>query len=253
MADAVSSRLPALVRKRDSRLVPFEPDKISASLYAASEELGQPSAFLARELTDGVLHFLAAEVGAEPPTTTQVAEVIAKVVRELGQPELAHVYAKRRRIDRHDGQVTHDKPVRSEGVVHFSVQEAPPAVVRQCLRAYSLQAVFGRNVAAAHEEGLLKLTGLEHPQELARKVMEPRSGLEGWLPLLGTPARTLVFDSPEYALTEVEAGPWLHSLADFLRRHRARRDSQPAHGDAASLGDIGRVRASLRHGGRAFT
>src|ERR1700682_1762115 len=95
VADLPSSGLPSLVTKRDGRIVPFEADKISQSVYAATEELGQPSAFLARELTDGVLHFLAAEVGADPPTTLQIAELVAKVVRELGHPALAQVYANR--------------------------------------------------------------------------------------------------------------------------------------------------------------
>jgi hypothetical protein len=86
-----SSGLPSLGHKRDGLLVAFEADKISQSVYAATEELGQPSAFLARELTDGVLHFLAAEVGADPPTTLQIADLVAKVVRELGHPSLAQV------------------------------------------------------------------------------------------------------------------------------------------------------------------
>jgi len=42
----------AWVRKPDGQLVPFEADKISRDLFAASETLGKPDAFLARE-TDG--------------------------------------------------------------------------------------------------------------------------------------------------------------------------------------------------------
>ncbi len=52
---------PAWVRKRDGRLEPFDADKISRALFAASEALGRPDAFLARELTDGVVHFLTEE------------------------------------------------------------------------------------------------------------------------------------------------------------------------------------------------
>ena len=43
---------PAWVYKRDGRLVPFEPDKISRALFATSESLGRPDAFLARELAE---------------------------------------------------------------------------------------------------------------------------------------------------------------------------------------------------------
>ena len=35
----------AWVRKRDGRLVPFEADKISRALFAASESVGRPDAF----------------------------------------------------------------------------------------------------------------------------------------------------------------------------------------------------------------
>src|SRR5262249_19622926 len=60
---------PAWVRKRDGSLVPFDPDKISRALFAASESLGRPDAFLARELTDGVVHFLSSENEAAFTTT----------------------------------------------------------------------------------------------------------------------------------------------------------------------------------------
>ena len=90
--------LPESVSKRDGRIVAaFEADKISQSLYAATQDIGQPSAFLARELTDGVLHFLAAEVDVDVPTTAQIAEIVAKVVRELGQPSLAQGFLERER------------------------------------------------------------------------------------------------------------------------------------------------------------
>src|SRR5205823_1043448 len=80
--------------KRDGRLVPFEPDRISQALFAASEALGRPDAFLARELADGVLHFVGREFAAgDTPTTGQIADLVAKVTRELGQPALAQAFA----------------------------------------------------------------------------------------------------------------------------------------------------------------
>src|SRR5437763_17091401 len=41
-----ATALPAWLYKRDGRLVPFEPDKISQSLFGATESLGRPDAFL---------------------------------------------------------------------------------------------------------------------------------------------------------------------------------------------------------------
>src|SRR5947209_16144281 len=82
----------AWVQKRDGRLVAFESDKISRSLFAAGEAIGRPDAFLARELTDGVLHFLAVEHHGQTVASGQLAELVVKVVRELGQPQLAQAY-----------------------------------------------------------------------------------------------------------------------------------------------------------------
>src|SRR2546425_10785393 len=84
---------PAWIHKRDGRLVPFETDRVNQALFAVTEELGHPDTFLARELTDGVLHFLAAESDGTHPTTAQVHDLIVKVVRELGQPALARAFA----------------------------------------------------------------------------------------------------------------------------------------------------------------
>ena len=85
---------PAWVSKRDGRLVPFDADRISRSLFAAGEAIGAPDAFLARELADGVVHFVAMDSEGETPTTARIAEVVEQVVRELGHPALALAFAR---------------------------------------------------------------------------------------------------------------------------------------------------------------
>jgi hypothetical protein len=155
----MSTTAPAWVRKRDGRLVPFQADRISRSLFAATEALGRPDAFLARELTDGVLHFLSGEGEGHIPTTADIAELLAKVVRELGHPALARAYADRVRA-----------PERTIAV-EFAATESLPSVVARCTTAYSLGAVFTPDLAAAHRDGLLTLTGLEAPLQLAGSVI----------------------------------------------------------------------------------
>src|SRR5258706_90094 len=94
MSDSsASSATPSWVYKRDGRLVPFDSDRICQSLFAATEAQGKPDASLARELTDGVLHFLTAESEDFIPNTSHIGELVAKVVRELGHPALALAYA----------------------------------------------------------------------------------------------------------------------------------------------------------------
>lgn len=166
---------PAWISKRDGRLEPFDADKISRSLFAATESLGRPNAFLARELTDGVLHFLKAEFENAIPTTAQVAELVAKVVRELGQPALAQAYAV---ISDQPSAVSDPRtpeagrvgPTPAQIGQWLDAEESPAGLLRRagqaCLREYALREVFTRDLVAAHEEGLLTLTGLEAPAEL---------------------------------------------------------------------------------------
>src|SRR5262249_35316558 len=157
--------LPTWVRKRDGTIVAFEPDKISRALFAVSESLGRPGAFLARELTDGVVHFLAAELDDTTPSTHQIAEIIVKVVRELGQPGIAQAFA--------DGACvrTGDSKMKSAGT---SKPASPGEIIVPCprtvsretlvqsgLRSFAMQAVYARDLVAAHRDGLLTLTGLE--------------------------------------------------------------------------------------------
>ncbi len=178
MTEPSSLLPPGWVQKRDGRRAPFEADKISRALFAATETLGRPDAFLARELTDGIVHFLTAELDGAAPTTAQIAETVVKVVRELGQPALAQAFtggAARKGAERRE--------VPPEEVVAQLPRMELREVVRECVREYSLRTVFARDVVAAQADGLLKLTGLETPEELAGCGLQgPAAG--GWLEAL---------------------------------------------------------------------
>jgi hypothetical protein len=198
------------VYKRDGRLVPFEADKISRALFAAGEQLGRPDAFLARELTDGILYFLDAEAEETILSTAQVADLVVKVVRELGQPAIAQAFAEGAR---HKLRAPPPAPLPPlAGVAAITPAElagAPNsrALSRRAgaaaLRAFSLREVFARDLVAAHQEGLLTLTGLETPLELSGWVLGPPARA----PLVETleAARSvggevLAIDGPEYVL-----------------------------------------------------
>jgi hypothetical protein len=213
---------PVWVFKRDGRQVPFEADKISRALFAATEALGQPDAFLARELTDGVVHFLTAESEEATPTTAQVAELVAKIVRELGQPILAEAFVEHgRHRERTSVQTvaTTSQRASRELVLRFSPDTPLAEVLPACTRGYALQAVFARDIVATHEDGLLTLTGLETPCELAGCVLG-RPGavgaaaeIEGLRRFVG---RYVVLDGPEHGLAR--AGRTEESAAlDFVR------------------------------------
>jgi hypothetical protein len=199
------------VRKSDGRLVPFEPDQISRDLFAATERLGDPNAFLARELTDSVLHFLSLETESAIPTTTQILDVVVKVVRELGHPQLAQAFA-----DRADSQAATESAIEqalgpSSAEVSRWLETAPSPrqlhrqVSRTILRDYSLKSVFTRDLAAAHASGLLCIGNLDLPLELAGLVLGPpdiAQLAERLLELRELAGEVVALDSPEYALSD---------------------------------------------------
>src|ERR1700722_14206535 len=94
--------LPILVRQNDGRLEALEPDRVSRALFAATESLGTPDAFVARELADAITSALAADMQS-PVTIQELADSVAKFVRELGHPAIARVYREQARLpDKHD-------------------------------------------------------------------------------------------------------------------------------------------------------
>src|SRR5260221_9356899 len=210
------ANIPAWIRKRDGRLVPFEPDRICQALFAATEHLGRPNVFLARELTDSVVHFLCEEATARPPTTIELAELVVKVVRELGQPDLARCFEDC--VPSEPGGPV--EQVRMDAV-------APPHVLTRAaasipLSEISLAEVFPRNLVSAHREGLLTLTGLEHPFELAGSVLSPaigpagqgiREALESARESTGS---FVAIDGPDYALAQLDGAP-APLAADYSR------------------------------------
>lgn len=218
--------LPTWVQKRDGRREAFDADKISQSIFAATEAVGAANAFLARELTDGVLHFLEQENGAETIPTQQIAELVEKVVRELGQPELAQRYA--RTLSTLPPCAGQDSAARKEVSFTFCVDEHPDDVRRNCLEAYSLNAVFGRDLAAAHRAELLTLSGLKTPRLLDAVVVDPPSQEQcpspwslAWSQVQCASrraARLVIFDSPE--LLFAAHGPaWLEGIHAAHQAH----------------------------------
>ncbi len=186
---------PAWVRKRDGSRVPFDADKISQALFAATETLGRPDAFLARELTDGVLHFLAIEKDDDTLTTAQIAEIVGKTVRELGQPALADAFisfaAAPRVVKDTDNTI----------VLHAQRDVSPQVLFPNLVQEYTRQAIYSRQVLAAQSDGLLLLTGLETPGELeACTIGLFESAADALADLRLYTGGCAVFDGPEYAL-----------------------------------------------------
>jgi hypothetical protein len=195
----MSTTLPEWVRKRDGRIVPFDSDVICLDLFRASEALGRPNVFLARELTDGVVHFLAAEP-SDGATTAAIAELVVKVVRELRHPELAQAFA--------------DRPPAALP----AESSTPWEIAGQALRRFTLDTVFTRDLAAAEAEGLVHLDCLECPLEIAAAVLPPRGSaalerLQEMVDMRAAVGGWLVIDGPEYDFWAAEPDTFGQVLA----------------------------------------
>ncbi len=210
------------VRKRDGRLVPFDTDKITQALFAATEAIGRPDAFLVRELTDSVLYFLAQENFGHPLTTESIAEVVIKVVRELGQPTVAEAFAAfgRQKPSGLELLSQVDRYERPDISLRFPATIPLAEYVRACTRHHSLNTVYHRELAAAHRDGLLTLTGLETPNQLAGVTLAPAhfptglaSGVLGGIEVARCSAgQFIAIDGAEYYCAQLAEKP-----AKFVR------------------------------------
>ena len=201
--------LPERVRLPDGRTEPFEPERVTRTLFAATERVGRADAFLSQEMTEGVLYFLAAEAVGPETTPADIADVVGKVVRGLGQPGIARAYEERSPA----AQTTAAPPL----VVPLSppwLTGSRPA--RDVLRAaaagrlteLSLTFVYPRDLAAAHREGLIHLTDLATPLELTGLVVPPESDV--WTAVIEArdlAGEFIALDGPEFDLATQPGDP----------------------------------------------
>lgn len=212
-----SRELPERVRLPDGRTEPFAPERIARSLFEAAARVGVVDAFLARELTESSLHFLSQVADGREVTIDQIVEVVSKAVRELGQPAIAHEYENRpTRTELPRPSTITSPPELQAGVAPL---EAVHFVARERLTRVSLERVYPSDLVSAHQEGLIRLTDLDHPFELDGLVQSSFGWSECRLARLLS-ARLIAIDGPEHDLdasTNVEqlARSWSEAAESF--------------------------------------
>lgn len=181
MSDSSSLVVPiSWVIKRDGSQVPFDAGKISRSLFAAGEELSRADAFLCRELTDGVLLFLNREHGGQILATSAIADLVVKVVRELGQPELARQYESGK--DRQHRNAPERGPARRARQADWMTRHvqdvlarddslAPETLENELTCLLAMRSVFQPDILAAQADGLIHLGSLRSCHRLLASVI----------------------------------------------------------------------------------
>ncbi|HVK12858.1 MAG TPA: ATP cone domain-containing protein [Gemmataceae bacterium] len=210
--------LPEHVRMPDGRTEPFEPERITRSLFAAGGRVGRPDAFLSQELTESILHFLSAETSGGEVTPADIAEVVGKVVRNLGQPTIAQAYEQRAAPAGSPAVTAPPAPTQPDWLTASRTSlDVHHAAAADRLAELSLLHIYPRDLASAHREGLIELTDLAHPLELTGLVVPPAG--DAWTTV--TAARGLAggfvaIDGPEYELASQPAD--CRQLADGYAR-----------------------------------
>ena len=80
------------VRKRDNRLVPFDPDKIISSIERAARSCGHDDSFFSREIAEAVILFLEKNFSNSYPETKNIAESVVNVLLSLNHDDIASAY-----------------------------------------------------------------------------------------------------------------------------------------------------------------
>src|SRR5262249_6228228 len=140
----------------------------------------------------------------KPLRTEQIEEYIVKSVRELGHPALAEAFAELSLKDA--SPVLDDRtPSRPLALPHLSIPISAEwsriGLTRACMGAFSLQHIYSRDIAAAHRDGLVTLSGLESPFGLVGCVLNHSTDLLEAVERARQLAGIFVaIDGPEYAL-----------------------------------------------------
>ncbi len=195
----MNASLPLFVRRRDGSQVPFDADCICRSLYEAATDFGGGGAFLARELTDVVVHFLSQEDWRHVPTTVQIAEFVEKIVREAGQPALARKYGEIQRD-------TESMMLRADVPLSVARSESAEQLMANCFAAFEKDTIFSRDVSAALGDGMIRIVAPVAPTALTSLVLDTRQFAElpwwadfaSWRDVGGA---CWIVDSPEWLCT----------------------------------------------------
>ncbi|HEV8062249.1 MAG TPA: ATP cone domain-containing protein [Gemmataceae bacterium] len=221
----------SLVIKRDGRQVPFEADKISRALFAAGEELGRADAFLCRELTDGVLHFIGQEFAGQMPTTSAIADLVVKVVREFGHPALAQQFLtgkapspeRTHQRTRTWGLKQVDWLARRMSARLATTVPNPKAALEDYLAAhFAMSQVYAPDLLAAQADGLIHFGGHRSVQRLTATVVphhsDPLDLVESMAAYRRATGDALILEGPDRRLWSTGAreptafAPWCRAF-----------------------------------------
>lgn len=163
------------IRKRDGRLVKFNPEKITAAIAkagAATEEFGEKRA---ANITEKVLKVAEAEITQKVPTVEQIQDIVENVLIESSFKKTAKAYiiyrdqhskvreltsqAQIELMDQYIGKL--DWRVRENSNMTFSLQGLRNYVASEITKNYWLNNVYDKEIGEAHKHGDIHIHDLD--------------------------------------------------------------------------------------------
>lgn len=159
--------LPALIRKRDGRRVPFEAARITRALARAGAATGEYDEALAHRLTVRVVNLLLCTVADTEPSVEQVQDMVEEVLLDSPFRKTARaliVYRDQHKRLREitakqdvaliDGYLKQlDWQVRENSNMSYSLQGLNNYLSSSASQTYWLNAIYSPDIRAAHESG----------------------------------------------------------------------------------------------------
>ncbi|MDD3643340.1 MAG: ribonucleoside triphosphate reductase [Candidatus Krumholzibacteria bacterium] len=164
----------ASIRKRDGRVVPFDPEKITRALLKAGRATGEFGDDVARTLTTRVLGLAQVLLGAGSPTVEQVQDLVEDVLLQSPFKKTAKAYILyrdqhariREMISKADVDLIDtyleklDWKVRENSNMAYSLQGLNNYISSEVSKTYWLNKIYTAEVREAHASGALHIHDL---------------------------------------------------------------------------------------------
>ncbi len=164
------------IRKRDSRIVDFDKEKITRAIWAAAQAVGGRDRKLAERLSTRVVALLGEKFPSEIPSVENVQDVVEKVLIEEGHARTAKAYILYRKqhetlrkiqttflevekiVSDYLSQI--DWRVRENSNIGYSMSGLMLHVAGSVITDYSLDRIYPMEIADAHRNGDIHLHDL---------------------------------------------------------------------------------------------
>ena len=157
------------IRKRDGRVVKFQPEKVTEAIWAAAQSVGGKDRAAAEKLTKDVIRLLERKYeGNGIPGVEHVQDIVEKVLIENGHAKTAKAYILYREQHKNIREVTKllrdisivddyieelDWRVRENSNMTYSLQGLNVHITSKVISNYWLNSVYPKDIRDAHVNG----------------------------------------------------------------------------------------------------